>query len=122
MAFLTERTPHRRKTKDEERIAAALAHELDGLALMFEQGGANIDKLRLSFAEYLDRATDRPSPSEAEPYLRRAAQILTEFTQKTRHEHANLRVVINEYRALLDEKGKTPEQIDQALSTLKKCE
>jgi hypothetical protein len=54
-AFLIERTPHRRKTKDEKTTAAALAHELDGLALMLEQAGANIDKLRLSFAEYLDQ-------------------------------------------------------------------
>jgi tetratricopeptide (TPR) repeat protein len=55
VAFLIERTPHRRKTKDEEASAIALARELDGLALMLEQAGANIDKLRLSFAEYLDQ-------------------------------------------------------------------
>jgi tetratricopeptide (TPR) repeat protein len=55
VAFLIERTPHRRKTDDGETNAAALAHELDGLALMLEHAGANIDKLRLSFAEYLDQ-------------------------------------------------------------------
>ncbi len=55
VAFLIERTPHRRRTKDDGTIAAELARELDGLALMLEQAGANIDKLRLSFAEYLDQ-------------------------------------------------------------------
>ena len=55
MAFLLERTPHRRKAADDAVQAAAVARELDGLALALEQAGAYIDKLRLSFAEYLER-------------------------------------------------------------------
>ena len=54
-AFLLERTPHRRKPADDAVQAAAIARELDGLALALEQAGAYIDKLRLSFAEYLQR-------------------------------------------------------------------
>ena len=54
-AFLLERTPHRRRAADDPSAAAAIARELDGLALALEQAGAYIDKLRLSFAEYLGR-------------------------------------------------------------------
>jgi tetratricopeptide (TPR) repeat protein/nucleoside 2-deoxyribosyltransferase len=54
-AFLLPRTPHRRKAADDSARAATIAHELDGLALALEQVGAYIDKLRLSFAEYLQR-------------------------------------------------------------------
>jgi len=53
--FLLERTPHRRKSADDAARAAVIARELDGLALGLEQAGAYIDKLRLSFAEYLAR-------------------------------------------------------------------
>jgi tetratricopeptide (TPR) repeat protein len=54
-AFLLERTPHRRQQPDDEAVAAAIARELDGLALALEQAGANVDRLRLSFGEYLER-------------------------------------------------------------------
>ena len=47
------RTAARRPTTASQ--AAAIARELDGLALALEQAGAYIDKLRLSFAEYLER-------------------------------------------------------------------
>ena len=60
-AFLLERTPHRRLAADDASVAATIASELDGLALALEQAGAYIDKLRLSFAEYLRRwETKRP--------------------------------------------------------------
>jgi hypothetical protein len=55
VAFLLERTPHRRKGADDAARAGAIAGELDGLALALEQAGASIDKLRLSLAEYLQR-------------------------------------------------------------------
>jgi len=55
VAFLLERTPHRGKSADDAARAAVIARELDGLALALEQAGAYIDKLRLSFAEYLAR-------------------------------------------------------------------
>jgi tetratricopeptide (TPR) repeat protein len=55
VAFLLERTPHRRQRPDDATRAAAIASELGGLALALEQAGAYIDKLRLSFAEYLER-------------------------------------------------------------------
>jgi tetratricopeptide (TPR) repeat protein len=55
VAFLLERTPHRRQSADDASRAAAIAHELDGLALALEQAGAYINKLRLSFVEYLER-------------------------------------------------------------------
>jgi hypothetical protein len=54
-AFLLERTLLRRKMADDASQAARVARELDGLALALEQAGAYIDKLRLSFAEYLAR-------------------------------------------------------------------
>jgi tetratricopeptide (TPR) repeat protein len=54
-AFLLDRTPHRRKAADDTSRAAAIARELDGLALALEQAGAYIDKQRLSLAEYLQR-------------------------------------------------------------------
>ena len=54
-AFLLQRTPHRRKLADDATRAAAIAGELDGLALALEQAGAYIDKQRLSLAEYLQR-------------------------------------------------------------------
>src|SRR5262249_7055309 len=60
-AFLLERTPHRRQAADDAARAAAIARELDGLALALDQAGAYIDKLRLSLAEYLQRwAAKRP--------------------------------------------------------------
>ncbi len=55
MAFLLERAKLRRKQGDDAVQAAAVARELDGLALALEQAGAYVDKLRLSFAEYLRR-------------------------------------------------------------------
>jgi len=55
VAFLLERTPHRRKSADDAARAGVIARELDGLALAVDQAGAYIDKLRLSFAEYLAR-------------------------------------------------------------------
>jgi tetratricopeptide (TPR) repeat protein len=72
---------------------------------------------RLNNLALLLDATNRPL--EAEPLYRRAAQILTDFTQKTRHDHPNLQAAIDYNRAFLDEQGKTPEQIDQALSSLR---
>ena len=54
-AFLMERTPHRSQKTDDQTQAAAIARQLDGLALALEQAGAYIDKQRLSFAEYLKR-------------------------------------------------------------------
>jgi tetratricopeptide (TPR) repeat protein len=55
VAFLLERTTHRPQRPDDDARAAEIARELDGLALALEQAGAYIDKLRLSFAEYLVR-------------------------------------------------------------------
>jgi tetratricopeptide (TPR) repeat protein len=59
VAFLLERTRNRRRKPDDPATAAAIARELDGLALALEQAGAYIDKLRLSFAEYLRRWQER---------------------------------------------------------------
>ena len=52
---MLERTPHRRNKGNDGVRAAAVADELGGLALGLEQAGAYIDKLRLSFDEYLQR-------------------------------------------------------------------
>jgi tetratricopeptide (TPR) repeat protein len=60
-ALLLARTPHRRAAADDAARAAEIAGELDGLALALDQAGAYIDKLRLSFAEYLDRWQARRS-------------------------------------------------------------
>src|SRR5205823_6500131 len=53
VAFLRERAPLRRQAADDALQAAAVARELDGLALALEQAGAYIDTLGYSFAEYL---------------------------------------------------------------------
>ena len=55
VAFLLERARNRRKSNDDAASARTISHELDGLALALEQAGAYIDKLRLTFAEYLAR-------------------------------------------------------------------
>jgi tetratricopeptide (TPR) repeat protein len=55
MAFLLERTAQRRKKPDDDARAGEITRELGGLALGLEQAGAYIDKLRLSFDEYLAR-------------------------------------------------------------------
>ena len=53
--FLLERTPHRRQAADDAAQATEIAQNLGHLALALEQAGAYIDKLRLSFADYLQR-------------------------------------------------------------------
>ena len=53
VVFLIERASHRILSADDEPAALAIAHELGGLALALEQSGAYIDKLRLTFSEYL---------------------------------------------------------------------
>jgi tetratricopeptide (TPR) repeat protein len=55
VAFLMERTPHRRRQPGDAADAAAVARELDGLALALDQAAAFIHKEGLSFAEYLRR-------------------------------------------------------------------
>ena len=60
IAFLLERTESRRKkilTDSED--AAVVAHDLGGLALALEQGGAYIAKIRVSFFEYRRRWESR---------------------------------------------------------------
>jgi hypothetical protein len=55
-AFLLERTgPRRSNTDTDTRDAAAIAHELGGLALALEQAGAYIAKNRFSLSEYRQR-------------------------------------------------------------------
>jgi tetratricopeptide (TPR) repeat protein len=56
-AFLLERTHQRRQAADDATRAAAIASELDGLALALEQAGAYINKQKLSLAEYLGQWT-----------------------------------------------------------------
>jgi tetratricopeptide (TPR) repeat protein len=73
--------------------------------------------IRLNNLAELLQATNRPS--EAEPLYRRAAQILIDFTQKTGHEHPNLQGAMSNYLGFLRAQGKTPEQIAQALSSLR---
>jgi tetratricopeptide (TPR) repeat protein len=55
VAFLLDRTPHRRRTPDDATRAGSIARELDGLALALEQAGAYINHQRFSFGEYLER-------------------------------------------------------------------
>ena len=61
VGFLLARTRNRPRKSDDDATAAAIARELDGLALALEQAGAYIDRLRLSLAEYFNRwQTKRP--------------------------------------------------------------
>ena len=53
VAFLMERAANRRQAPDDAAQAAAIARELDGLALALEQAGAYVEEESLSFAEYL---------------------------------------------------------------------
>lgn len=53
VAFLKERSINRRIAPDDDAQAAAVARELDGLALALEQAGAYIEEEAISFAEYL---------------------------------------------------------------------
>ena len=52
VAFLLERTTGRRRKPDDTGAAAAIARELDGLALALEQAGAYVNTQHLSLAEY----------------------------------------------------------------------
>jgi tetratricopeptide (TPR) repeat protein len=53
IAFLVERAANRRQAPDDAAQAAAIARELDGLALALEQAAAYVEEESLSFAEYL---------------------------------------------------------------------
>jgi tetratricopeptide (TPR) repeat protein len=55
IAFLLERTGRRRLKADDADRCAEVARELGYLALALEHAGAYIDKLRLTFSEYLVR-------------------------------------------------------------------
>ena len=59
VSYLLERASRRRKAPGEQDAASAVARELGGLALGLEQAGAYINRLRLSFADYLARWRDR---------------------------------------------------------------
>ena len=65
---------------------------------------------RLNNLALLLRATNRLG--EAEPLYRRAVQILIEFQRRTGHEHPNFRVTRANYYGLLEELGKTPDQVE----------
>jgi tetratricopeptide (TPR) repeat protein len=55
VAFLLDRARHRVRSPDDPAHAAAIARDLDGLALALEQAAAYADRLRISFAEYRRR-------------------------------------------------------------------
>ena len=59
VSYLLERASHRRKAPGEQDAASAVARELGCLALGLEQAGAYINRLSLSFADYLARWRDR---------------------------------------------------------------
>ncbi len=58
--------------------------------------------------------------AEAEPLFRRSAQILIEFERRTGHEHPHLQGALANYRGLLAALEKTPDQIEQDLSEMKR--
>ncbi len=59
-AFLLERTAGKRRVAEtDEADAAALAEELDGLALALEQAGAFVRRMRCSLGDYLTRWRSR---------------------------------------------------------------
>jgi tetratricopeptide (TPR) repeat protein len=55
VAFVLERTRNRPRRSDDDVQGALVARELGCLALALEHAGAYIDRLRLTFAEYLER-------------------------------------------------------------------
>ena len=62
------------------------------------------------------QATNRLA--EAEPLYRRSIPIMILFQRRTGHEHPRGRLVLNNYRVLLQVLGKTTEQIEQQLREL----
>jgi hypothetical protein len=62
------------------------------------------------------QATNRVG--EAEPLMRRALEILVTFRRQTGYEHPNTLVVVENYRGLLTEVGRSPEQIEEELRSL----
>ncbi len=62
------------------------------------------------------QATDRLG--EAEPLMRRHLVIFLDFTHRTGHEHPHLRTAFDNYRALLEEMGKSDAEIEASISEL----
>lgn len=59
------------------------------------------------------QATKRPA--EAEPLMRRTVEIFAAFHQNTGHQHPDWQTAIRNYRALLAELGRTPEEVEATL-------
>jgi hypothetical protein len=64
----------------------------------------------------LYQATNRLK--EAEPLMKRALEILLEFSRKTGHPHPHLQAVIRNYAGLLAEMGYKKEEIDGQLKKI----
>jgi hypothetical protein len=56
--------------------------------------------------------------AEAEPYSRRAASVLLDFTRRTGHEHPRLKVTLAYYRRILTELGRSDAEIRAELDRL----
>jgi tetratricopeptide (TPR) repeat protein len=68
---------------------------------------------RLTSLASLLQATDRLA--EAEPLVRRALEIFLNITRSTGHPHPHLQVAINNYAGLLQQMGRSEEQISATL-------
>ena len=62
------------------------------------------------------KATNRLG--EAEPLMRRRLEILVTFRRQTGYDDPKMLFAVENYRALLAELGRSPEQIDEELSSL----
>jgi tetratricopeptide (TPR) repeat protein len=72
--------------------------------------------IRLNNLALLLKATNRLS--ESEPLMRRHVVIFLDFTRRTGHEHPHLRAAFMNYAALLQEMGRSEEEIKAALEAL----
>ena len=72
--------------------------------------------LRLNNLANLFYVTNRWA--EAEPLMRRALTIVSEFTRRTGHEHPYLKAFSANYRGFLEDLGKSKAEIEETIEAL----
>ncbi|MGL4729780.1 MAG: tetratricopeptide repeat protein, partial [Bosea sp. (in: a-proteobacteria)] len=98
----------------------AEAEPLRRRALAIDEASYGIDHplvaIRLNNLAHLLRRTTRIA--EAEPLSRRHLEIFVNFTGNAGHQHPHLIAAINNHAALLDEMGKSKEEIMATLDAI----
>jgi len=101
--------------RDTDRLAEAEPLMRRALAINEQRLGPDHPKVALAFNNLarLLQATHRLA--EAEPLMRRALSILRSCKRTTGYEHPHLNRVVENYRALLEQMGRNPEEIKAQL-------